>query len=125
MGSDDFAIRIFKGEEIIHDIAEKAKVVGLSRITSTSFGYALSNGAYGVYNLKKKQWKARNKDKVTAICGCDVDVFGNGQKLLVLGFESGQIEVRSHISGENVFTRKIEGAGSVAKIFFYDYRMNG
>ena len=76
-------------------------------------------------NLKKKQWKARNKDKVTAICGCDVDIFGNGQKLLVLGFESGQIEVRSHISGENVFTRKIEGAGSVAKIFFYDYRMNG
>ena len=50
-GSDDFAIRIFKGEEIIQDIAEKAKVVGLARITSTSFGYALSNGAYGVYNL--------------------------------------------------------------------------
>lgn len=54
VGSDDFAIRIFKGEEIIQDIPEKAKVVGLSRITSTSFGYALSNGAYGVYNLKKK-----------------------------------------------------------------------
>ena len=31
-GSDDFAIRIFKGEEIIEDITEKSKVAFLSKI---------------------------------------------------------------------------------------------
>lgn len=53
-GSDDFAIRVFKGEEIIQDITEKAKVIQIARINSNSFGYSLSNGAYGVYVLKKK-----------------------------------------------------------------------
>ena len=48
-GSDDFAIRVFKGEEIIQDITEKSKVVDLSKISDAAFGYSLSNGAYGVY----------------------------------------------------------------------------
>ena len=110
-GSDDFAIRVFKGEEIIQDIQEKAKVVQIARIDKNSYGYALSNGAYGVYILKKKQWKSKNKSKVTAICGCDVDIFGDREKLLVVGFESGQIEVRKHISGEVVFQVGIENSG--------------
>ena len=88
-GSDDFAIRVFKGEEIIHDITEKSKVTSLTKISGSAFGYALSNGAYGVYNFKKKLWKSRNKDAVTAICGCDQDIYGDGQKLLVVGFKSG------------------------------------
>jgi Bardet-Biedl syndrome 2 protein len=76
-GSDDFAIRVFKGEEIVHDITEKSKVILLSRISRSTFAYALSNGAYGAYSQKKKIWKSRSKDVVTAICGADVDVFGD------------------------------------------------
>lgn len=76
-GSDDFAIRVFKGEEIIQDITEKAKVTAISKISKTTFGYSLSNGAYGVYNLKKKLWKSRSKDPVTAICGANIDLFGD------------------------------------------------
>jgi Bardet-Biedl syndrome 2 protein len=49
-GSDDFAIRVFKGEEIIEDITEKSKLIHLNKIHEKAFGYALSNGAYGVYN---------------------------------------------------------------------------
>lgn len=122
-GSDDFAIRIFKGEGIIQNIAEKSKIRQLSKISGNSFAYSLSNGAYGVYTGKKKQWKSRNKDAVTAICGCDIDVYGDQQKLLVIGFESGSIEVRKSFSGEIIFETKVED--SIAKIFFYDYRMNG
>lgn len=125
-GSDDFAIRVFKGEEIIHDITEKSKVILLTKITTAVFGYALSNGAYGVYSFKKKQWKSKNKDLVTAICGCDVDLFGDGQKLMIVGFQSGVIEVRKAFSGEIVHSLKVsDGEGAIAKIFFYDYRMNG
>jgi Bardet-Biedl syndrome 2 protein len=58
-GSDDFAIRVFKGEEIINDITEKSKVMNLSKICSDSFGYSLSNGAYGVYKFGKKMWKSK------------------------------------------------------------------
>lgn len=32
-GSDDFAIRFFKGEEIVHDITERAKVQNLAHIS--------------------------------------------------------------------------------------------
>jgi Bardet-Biedl syndrome 2 protein len=124
-GSDDFAIRVFKGEEIIQDITEKAKVIQIARITNNSFGYALSNGAYGVYVLKKKQWKSKNKSKVSAICGCDKDVYGDGQKLLIVGFESGQIEVRKHTSGDIIFTTIIDNSGYISKLFYFDYRMSG
>jgi len=59
-GSDDFAIRVFKGEEIIHDVSEKSKVMLLEHIDGNVFGYALSNGAYGVYCGKKKLWKSKS-----------------------------------------------------------------
>lgn len=85
-GSDDFAIRFFKGEEIVHDITERAKIAHLTPINGQMFGYALSNGAYGVYNHKKKMWKSKTKDMVTAICGCDIDLYGDGQKLMIVGF---------------------------------------
>lgn len=125
-GSDDFAIRVFKGEEIVHDITEKSKVLLLSKINGATFGYALSNGAYGVYVNKKKQWKSKNKDLVTAICGCDQDLFGDGQNLLFVGFQSGNLEVRKDRSGEIVYTTKVgEGDTPISKIFFYDYRMQG
>lgn len=125
-GSDDFAIRVFKGEEIVHDITEKSKVLLLSKISSKCFGYALSNGAYGVYVNKKKQWKSKNKDLVTAICGCDQDLFGDGQNLLFVGFQSGNLEVRKDKTGEIIYTTKVgEGDSQISKIFFYDYRMQG
>ena len=62
---------------------------------------------------------------VTAICGGDIDFFKDGNKsILVVGFQSGQIEVRQS-TGEIVHTTKVEGNGAIAKIFFYDYRMSG
>lgn len=70
-------------------------------------------------------WKSRNKDLVTAICGCDVDIHGDGNKVLVVGFQSGALEVRKDISGDILHQTKIEDAGQIAKIFYYDYRMNG
>lgn len=96
----------------------------MTPICEQIFGYSLFNGAYGVYSHKKKLWKSRNKDLVTAICGCDIDLHGDGNKLMLVGFESGQIEVRKHLSGEIVHTAKLE-KGTIAKIFYYDYRTSG
>jgi len=43
-GSDDFAIRVFKREELIFDINESAKIRSLQRIHKNIFGYSLENG---------------------------------------------------------------------------------
>jgi len=123
-GSDDFQIRVFKGEEIVKEIQEKQKVIILERISEQLLGYSLSNGAYGVYNMGKRLWKSRSKDLVTAMCGANEDVFGDKQKVLVIGFESGQIEVRKHL-GEVVFQTRIPDSGAISQLFFYDYRMSG
>ena len=56
VGSDDFAIRVFKGEELVFDIYEEAKIKALSCITENVFGYALENGAYGCYYSRKRLW---------------------------------------------------------------------
>jgi hypothetical protein len=48
-GSEDFAIRVFKGEELIFDIKEAAKISNLKRIKRNIFGFSLSNGTFGVY----------------------------------------------------------------------------
>ena len=100
-------------------------MVQLSKIDNESFGYALSNGAYGVYHYKKKMWKSKSKDLVNSICGCDIDLYGDGQKLLVIGFNSKQVEVRKHKSGEIVHTVNVDDTGVIAKVFYYDYRMAG
>lgn len=124
-GSDDFAIRVFKGEEIIHDITEKSKVTHLTRISGQTFGYALSNGAYGIYTNTKKHWKSKSKDLVTAICGCDLNLYGDNQRLMVVGFQSGVVEVRKDKSGDIVCSMKVGDGDAIAKIFYYDYRMSG
>ena len=48
-GSDDYSVRVFKGEELIFDISEKGKVAQLSKITGNVFAYALANGNVGSY----------------------------------------------------------------------------
>lgn len=57
VGSDDFAIRVFKGAELIFDISEEAKILDMQVIKANVFGYALSNGSYGVYYSRKRLWK--------------------------------------------------------------------
>jgi Bardet-Biedl syndrome 2 protein len=75
-GSDDFSIRVFKTEELIFDINEQSKITFLKKIHKSTFGYALSNGAYGVYHGRKKLWKQKGKDKITALIGVDFDLDG-------------------------------------------------
>ena len=96
-GSDDFSIRVYKGEELIFDINESAKITALSRIKSNVFGFALANGTFGVYYTRKLLWKHKKQAKVTSIVGMDFTFEGEMQ--LVVGFGDGIIEIRKHRSG--------------------------
>lgn len=84
----------------------------------------MSNGAYGIYTHTKKQWKSKSKDLVTAICGCDTDIFGD-EKVMIVGFQSGVVEVRKDKSGDIVSSLKVGDGDPIAKILYYDYRMSG
>ena len=70
-------------------------------------------------------WRQKSKDPVTAVCGCNIDIGGTGQLLIVAGYMSGAIEVREHLTGKVLFTTKLDDQGSISNIFFYDYRMQG
>ena len=74
VGSDDFAIRVFKGAELIFDINEDAKVIDLQVVKMNVFGYALDNGTFGVYYGRKRLWKDTKSAKVTSIAGMDFTV---------------------------------------------------
>ena len=56
VGSDDFCIRVFKGEELVYDINEEAKIRALCRVDENIFGYCLENGVYGCYYSRKRLW---------------------------------------------------------------------
>jgi len=70
-------------------------------------------------------WRNKSKDLATAICGCDIDLVGNGQFLVIVGFLSGAIEVREHLSGKVIYQTKVEESGGISNLFYYDYRMSG
>jgi Bardet-Biedl syndrome 2 protein len=61
VGSDDFAIRVFKGEELIFDINEDAKIRIVKLIKNNVFGYCLESGSYGVYYSRKRLWHLKQK----------------------------------------------------------------
>ncbi len=74
VGSDDFAIRVFKGEELVFDINEQAKIRSIKQIEANVFGYCLDNGSYGVYYTRKRLWQQKQKQRATAIVGMDFEL---------------------------------------------------
>jgi Bardet-Biedl syndrome 2 protein len=69
VGSEDFEIRIFRGEEVLSDVTEADVVTGLCPIHDATYGYALANGSIGVYNKQQKLWGIKAKSSVEAIAG--------------------------------------------------------
>ena len=120
-GSSDNIIRGFKGEEMLFDMSEMAKVRYLSRVRGDSFAFALENGQIGVYHKKNKAWKIKHKQKVTALLGLDFN--NDGKCDVVLGFENGRIEVRDDLAGNIIFKKTFGSA--ISKIMYEDFRMHG
>jgi Bardet-Biedl syndrome 2 protein len=123
--SDDSAVRILKGEDAVFELAEKAPVVLLTKVTDTTYGYCLKNGSFGVYEKEQKLWRQpRSNHDVAAICGCSTDVFGDGRGLLVVGFSSGVIQVHRGSDGEMI--NRIDTIKEpIAQLLFDDFRMMG
>lgn len=121
VGSDDYSIRVYKGEEMIFDINEDSKVILLSKIENALFAYYLSNGTIGAYSGSAKKWSNRADSKVTSLLGVDFDMDGNKQ--VMIGYTSGKFEVRNSSTGE--INYKANMGSTVAKIMYEDYRLEG
>ena len=73
VGSNDFAIRAFKSEELLFDINETAKVTNLTPLRKSLYGFGLSSGTAGSYNKKSRIWKTKYKTKINSLCSYDFD----------------------------------------------------
>lgn len=121
VGSDDYSIRVYKGEEMIFDISEESKVHFLTKIQKAAFAFALNNGTIGVYSGTAQKWSSKIDNKVTALLGVDFEMDGSHQ--LMVGYQSGKFEVRNSSDGKCTYTANM--GATVSKIMYEDYRLEG
>eukprot|EP00668_Euglena_longa_P011771 GGOE01014188.1.p1 GENE.GGOE01014188.1~~GGOE01014188.1.p1 ORF type:complete len:718 (-),score=178.66 GGOE01014188.1:160-2313(-) len=121
VGSEDYEIRIFQNEEVISETTETDRILALSPLYGTRFGYALGNGTIGVYDRASRIWRFKSKHSVICVNGHDLD--GDGVPELISGWQNGKFEVRSDRNGEVIFKDAFNSA--VAAIVVADYRMDG
>ena len=51
-------------EEVISETSETEKVIHLTAIQKTKYGYGLGNGTVGVYDRSTREWRVKSKNKV-------------------------------------------------------------
>uniref|UniRef100_A0A7S0QX50 Bardet-Biedl syndrome 2 protein homolog n=1 Tax=Pyramimonas obovata TaxID=1411642 RepID=A0A7S0QX50_9CHLO len=121
VGSEDYAIRIFKNEEVMHETMEADKVIDLCEIHNSLYGYALGNGTVGIYDRATRVWRVKSKHAVTCVQGFDLDA--DGVPEIVSGWANGKIEVRTDRSGDVLYRDTFPSA--VSAVLRADYRCDG
>lgn len=103
VGSDDFEIRIFRDDDVLEEITETERVIGLCAMAARSprYGYALANGTVGVYQNTSRLWRLKSKSTVSCITSYDIDA--DGVPELVSGWASGKLEARRESNAELVY----------------------
>jgi Bardet-Biedl syndrome 2 protein len=122
VGSEDYDLRVFSGDELIGEISEADAITCLCPVDGGSlYAYALANGSIGVYNGLERLWRAKSKSQPIALFSYDVN--DDGVNELVTGWSSGKVEARSDKTGEIVYKDTLDSA--VAGIVKADYKMDG
>ncbi|CAG7724141.1 unnamed protein product [Allacma fusca] len=101
VGSDDFDIRMFKGDQIIGETTETDAISHIAPLQGHIFAYALVNGTIGVYEKLQRLWRIKSKNHAVSICAYDYD--GDGNPELVTGWSNGKLDIRNIRTGEVVF----------------------
>lgn len=101
VGSEDYDIRVFKGDAILYELSETDTVTFLCPILPHAFAYALANGTVGVYHKQERLWRIKSKNQAVSIVAWDIN--GDGTPELVTGWSSGKVDGRNIESGEVIF----------------------
>eukprot|EP00656_Telonema_subtile_P027317 TRINITY_DN2936_c0_g1_i4.p1 TRINITY_DN2936_c0_g1~~TRINITY_DN2936_c0_g1_i4.p1 ORF type:complete len:708 (+),score=238.48 TRINITY_DN2936_c0_g1_i4:70-2193(+) len=121
VGSEDCEIRIFQDEEVVSEITESDGISALTNIQKFKYGFALENGTIGVYNRTKREWRKKQKNRVSALASFDLD--GDGVPELVAGLANGRLEVRNDNNGELIYKDQFERG--VAAVLSGEYTGDG
>jgi len=120
-GTEDFEMRIFKGEDVMKEITETDVVIKAEPLLGTRFAYALMNGTCGVYDRMTRSWRVKSKNRLNAISCFDLD--NDGVPELIAGWENGKVEVRNERSGEVMCKDYFQAP--IAALVHADYRLDG
>ena len=122
VGTDDFAIRFYQGENLINEINENTKIIEIKSFgNSNFFSYALENGTIGVYQESTRKWKFKEKGFVSSIIVSD---FNQDKSYEILcGWSTGKIQMREGSSGKIIFETDI--AKQICKMLYGSFVVQG
>ena len=127
VGSDDYEIRAFRGEEVINETTESAPVSHLVALQPdgdrpSMYAYGLQNGTLGVYNgISSRVWRMKSKNQLLSVASFDID--GDGVPEVCSGWSNGKFVVRRDRDGSVVFKDRLDSG--VAGLVVGDYRLDG
>ena len=123
VGSEDFEIRLFRGDALATELDETDVVTHLLSLGGRRLAYSLKNGILGMYDGITRAWRIKSKNPATCLLGYDAN--DDGVLELMIGWSNGKVECRSDSSpdGEPIFKETLNG--TVAGLVKADYRNDG
>uniref|UniRef100_A0A0N5AER1 Bardet-Biedl syndrome 2 protein homolog n=1 Tax=Syphacia muris TaxID=451379 RepID=A0A0N5AER1_9BILA len=109
VGTDDYEIRIFKEDLLLHELNETDEISCLCDLGNGRFAYGLVNGTLGVYEGETRIWRIKTKNKPEALT-----LFPDLNSL-VCAWSGGKIDIRRVEDGEARCKEAQQGA--VANLF--------
>lgn len=117
LGCND-KIKIYKNDKFIKEMNENAPVKQIAALGPHLLAFILNNGTVGVYEEHARLW--RIKSKSCATCLVSYDLLGTGTQQIVIGWESGKIDIRDPRSGDVLM--KLIATSRVVGLLVTEYR---
>lgn len=117
LGCEDEKIKIYKQDKFVRELNENGAVKKIVEV-GPLLVFILRNGTVGVYEEHARLW--RIKSKSCATCAAPYDLLGTGQVQIVIGWESGKIDVRDSRSGDVLM--KLITQSKIIGLIVTDYR---
>ena len=120
VGCEDGQVIVFKEESIMYEVDCSAPVTHLASFGVKSFGFALRNGAFGVYLKNSQVWKEKYKAAIVGMCAVFYDNHPE-ETCLVIGFQDGVVQVRNQMKGRSAVTDSTHCTDSQSRGVFVCY----
>jgi Bardet-Biedl syndrome 2 protein len=121
VGTDDFAIRMYKNENNISEINENTKIVLIHSIANSKFVYGLENGTIGLYDRAERVWKKKEKGQLNSVVSKDFN--NDGYEEIICGLSSGKLQIRAEKNGDILYEVILKN--EISKLLLGDLNSSG